>query len=774
MKNPLRKRLLRELRDERGKYLVIFLLLTLTIGFVSGFLVADGSMIQAYDESFETYNIEDGHFLLREPMNTGRAKKVSQLGIDVYELFYQEESLDNQTTLRIYQDREQINKVCIMAGEAPKHTGEIAIDRMYADNNSISIGDTLQSEQHSWKVCGLVALSDYSALFSNNSDTMFDSKNFGVAVVSKEEFQTYKKKDLRACYGWKYQDGIPEDEAQENKKAEDLLKKLASAVSLQEYIPRYQNQAIQFTGDDMGSDRGMMLILLYIMTAIMAFVFGITTENTIARESNVIGTLRASGCTKKELIIHYLTPPMLVSAAAAIVGNMLGYTAFRGVCAGMYYGSYSLPTYVTRWNAEALILTTIIPLLLMAGINFVILADKLMLPPLKFLRRDLKRKKQRRAFPLNKHIPFFLRFRLRVVFQNMGNYIMLFVGILFANLLLLFGLGLPDCLNSYQANIENNLLAKYQYILKMPLDAAGDDFTLANMAKLFTFQLDVETANSSAEKMTAYSLKTIAEESYKSEDIAIYGVRPHSKYIPIEAKDDHVWISSAMAEKYQYQVGDRITLKETYKNTTYTFVIDGIYDYLGGLTVFMDQDSMNALLDLGEGYFSGYLSDERITDIRDEYIDSVIDIQDLTKVSRQLDISMGQMMYLVDGFAVSIFMVLIYLLSKLIIEKNTQAISMTKILGYFNPEINRLYIMPTTILFAIFFLLSIPIDYYSVCKLMRWMMLTEMSGWIPMNLSIWTYVKMCILGALTYAAAAWLEMRRVRRIAMDEALKNIE
>ena len=37
MKNPLRKRLLRELKSEIGKYLVIFLLLIGTIGFVSGF-----------------------------------------------------------------------------------------------------------------------------------------------------------------------------------------------------------------------------------------------------------------------------------------------------------------------------------------------------------------------------------------------------------------------------------------------------------------------------------------------------------------------------------------------------------------------------------------------------------------------------------------------------------------------------------------------------------------------------------------------------------------
>lgn len=43
-----------------------FLFLTATIGFVSGFLVAGSSMITAYNESFEKYNIEDGNFELME------------------------------------------------------------------------------------------------------------------------------------------------------------------------------------------------------------------------------------------------------------------------------------------------------------------------------------------------------------------------------------------------------------------------------------------------------------------------------------------------------------------------------------------------------------------------------------------------------------------------------------------------------------------------------------------------------------------------------------
>ena len=77
MKNPLRKRVLRELREEIGKYLVVFILLVTTIGFVSGFLVADGSMIKAYNESFEKYRIEDGNFRTADEIHLSQRQQIA-------------------------------------------------------------------------------------------------------------------------------------------------------------------------------------------------------------------------------------------------------------------------------------------------------------------------------------------------------------------------------------------------------------------------------------------------------------------------------------------------------------------------------------------------------------------------------------------------------------------------------------------------------------------------------------------------------------------------
>ena len=66
-RNVLKKRFFRELKREFGKYLVIFLFLVGSIGFVSGFLVASNSMLAAYDESFTKYRVEDGNFELSAP-----------------------------------------------------------------------------------------------------------------------------------------------------------------------------------------------------------------------------------------------------------------------------------------------------------------------------------------------------------------------------------------------------------------------------------------------------------------------------------------------------------------------------------------------------------------------------------------------------------------------------------------------------------------------------------------------------------------------------------
>ncbi len=750
MKNPLMKRLPRELKSEAGKYLVIFIFMVIVIGFVSGFMVASGSLVKIYNESFEKYNIEDGNFELYAEADDTALEAIENDGkIRIYENFYIErETKEVDSTLRIYKNREEIDKVCLMKGALPTGKNEIAIDRMYAENNSLDVGDLLTVGDKELTISGFVALSDYSALYASPSDMMFDAIKFGVAVMTEEGFNAMDESGFHYNYSWKY-NNAPADDIEAKKRSGDLLEIISENAIITGYIPMFSNQAIQFVGDDTGKDRMMFTVFLYIIVAILAFIMAITTNNTITKEANVIGALRASGYTRGEIIRHYLAMPMLVILVSALVGNILGYTIFENIAENLYYTNYSIPTYVTNWNADAFVRTTVVPVILMFIINFVILAYKMRLSPLKFIRRDLKTRQKKKTLKLSTKIGIMHRFRLRIIFQNMPNYIMIIFGVFFANIILLLGMGFPQLLDKNQQLISENIICNYQYILKAP----------------------VETENENAEKYCAHSLSTTSDE-LKSESVTIYGLNADSNYIDV-ATETGVFISEAYSQKFKVATGDTVTLKEEFGTTEYSFKVEGIYNNPTTLAVYMDRAFFNETFDNDEDYFNGYLSNEKLDDIDEMYIATTITEDDMNKMARQLNHSLGAIFDLFYWFGIVMFMLIIYLSSKIVIEKNAQSISMTKILGYSNSEISGLYIVSTSIVVVLSFLLTMPLV-NTIMKLVCEIMFMEFSGWIPYDVPISVYMTIIVSGIIAYGIIAFMQFRRVKKIPLDVALKNVE
>lgn len=767
MKNPLCRRIPKELKDDFGKYIVIFLFMVITTGMVSGFLVAGESMKQTYDQSFDKYNVEDGHFALNSEATDDMKKAIEDGGVTLYDMPYYDldmsikksdgktdnTSADGESrTLRIFEVRHEINKMCTMKGSLPDGDDELAIDRMFAENNDIEIGDELEVGGRDYKVCGYVALSDYSTMFQNNNDTMFDATIFGVAVVTGTEFDRLPENGREWSYAWKYNDGMPDDEKEEKKLADDLLKTvytqaMMNGITVDTFIPRYQNQAINFTGEDIGGDTEMMKWFEYIVIVILAFIFAVTISNTLTKEASVIGTLRASGYTKWELLIHYISLPVIVTFVASIVGNILGYTCFKDMGAQLYYDSYSLTKYETIWNADAFVLTTVIPLIIMLVVNLLVVNNKLKLSPLRFLRHDLSRSRRKKAVKLP-HWKFMTRFKTRVILQNIPGYVVMLIGIYFAQVLMMFGLMLNPLLEHYQDDVLDNMLAAHQYVLDS----------------------QVETSVDSAE---TYCVKTLKTTGDIDDEIMVYGIHEDSRYFPKKLKDGDVLVSDGYADKYGLSDGDEIKLKENYGDDTYKFKLTGSVKYPSTLAIFMTEDDFRQTFGLDEGYFTGYFSDEELTDISDHVV-SEITKDDLIKVSRQLKKSMGSMFYIVIAFSLLMFMLLVYLLTKLIVERNTISISMVKILGYDGREIGKLYLSSTTIMVAVVTVIDILLSYVSLKVIYRAMLTEMLSGWLPIYMAPWIFPLMFVLSFACYLVIALMQMKKIKKIPMDEALKNVE
>ncbi len=855
---PLRRRVVRELTGEWTKYLVIALFLLLTIGFVSGMYVANGSMLQSAEEGEERYRLEDGHFELKEEadralltamesgekadlltycrekardaadckleeeaaanfpgaageeenevyqelLETARGEAYEKaeeaakeqykdleerFGLDdpdtaarpvtVYENYYREgsevrehaggDTAATEGTIRVYPLREEIDLPCVMEGTLPTGENEIAIDRMHADNVGLTVGEVLTVDGERYVISGLVANADYSTLFESNTEVMFDAINFDVGLLTQEGFER-----LSAAVHYNYSflytteagNGVVEradGDVQEKSWSDAFTKVLATQAlaadnELEGYLPAYANQAIRFTQDDIGSDKAMGGVLLYVLVAVLAFVFAITIGNTIQKEASVIGTLRALGYTRGELLRHYMAAPILVTLAAAVIGNLLGYTVFKDIVVGMYYNSYSLPSYVTVTSSEALIKTTVVPLILMFLINGFVLHRKLWAEPLRFLRHDLKRSRRRKAMRLSRW-RFLSRFRLRVLFQNLPGYGILFLGILFVMLLLAMAIGMPDTLAYYKSRASELMLSDYQTILTTWKDEGGEM---------------LQTTAKGAEPIGVKRLLLKTKDN--EESLTVYGMTEGSRYVPLpEMAAGEALVSSAYADKYGTEAGDTIELDAQYENASYAFKVIGIREYDGGVAAFLPMDAFRETFDLEEGAFSGFLSEEEITDLPSGYIASVITPEDVTKMADQMDHSMGSYMLYFQYLCAVLAAVLMYLLTKLIIEANENAISMTKILGYQTREIASVYLVATTWAVILEEILGALIGVLLMRYIWRAMML-RMEGWFDFVMEPVGFVKMLAFVFAAYLLVTALDFRRIRRVPMDLALKNAE
>lgn len=720
------------------------------IGGVSGFVVAGDSLIAAYDESFEKYNVEDGNLeFVNEPEDSVLKDIEKANSVTLFGNFYKdEETADFDSTLRIYDERNEIDRLDLLEGEFPSADDEIGIDRLYAYNHKLEVGSELNITGRTLKVCGIVAFTDYSCLYEKPSDMMFDNDGFGVCTMTDKGFESILDDHIHYNYSWKYDDP-PADDTEAQEKAEDMIEDISKRAVMQNFIPAYSNQAIQFAGNDMSGDRTSILVFLYIAMVILAFIFVVTTESTIAKESCVIGTLRASGYTKGEIIRHYMKLPVITLFVGAVAGNILGYTLLEKYMASAYLMSYSLTKYKVIFNADAFILTTAVPIVIMILINFLALARSMSLSPLRFLRRDLSRRKKKKAFRLNTKIPIMVRFRLRIFFQNISGYFVIIFGVLFGYAILFFGQMFGPMLENFKKDVTENMISDYTYVLRMP----------------------VETENDNAEKGAMTSLETPGGK-YKAEEVSIYGISDNSRFVKL-AGNDGVTVSSAYMHKYGLEAGDTITLKEKYGDKEYDMKIAGSFDQPATIAVYMDLDGFNEMFDNDEGYFNIYFSNDKIDDIDEKLIFTKITVDDMTKTSRQLERSMGSLMTVFESFGVIMFVMVIYLLAKLIIEKNTQSISMTKILGYYNNEINSLYIHTTTIVSLAAMAATLPL----VDRLIAWafkIVFMNYSGYFEYSTDPTVMIKCFVIGVISYSLIAFVLNFKVKHIDLAEALKNVE
>ncbi len=723
----LDKRTIRNLKRNIGQYLSIFILLTATIAFGSAFLSVADSIETTLKDNQKASNLEDGNFTLNEKYQFSNEFQIE-------ENYYID--LENNYTIRVYKNRDNINQLSLFDGSLAKKHNEIAVDRVFALSNHIKLNDIIKIENFSFQVVGFISAPDYNSLFKSNNDLMMNTKDFGIGFVTEETFV-----ELENHYNTKYNYSYRAD----TEKIKNYLQ--LHNLRITSITPRESNQAISFLEEDFGTDVPSMKALIYIVVAIIAFVFVIIANNNIEEDAKSIGTLKAMGYKNNEIIFHYMKLPLFITLISAILGNILGYTIFIEPFKDLYYNTFSLPPLNLKLNMDAFILTTVIPILLMIVINYFLLRKKLNLKTIKFLRNDI-RKSKHRNIKLSKTIPFKTRFKLRIFFDNIGAFVILFLGIFLASLLLLFSIGLKPVIEHYEETVEKTTVAEYQYILKEPVDI--DAF-----------------------KLTQYQMETNFDKN--SVVVNFIGLRETNRYFEtLELRDiqDGIVISDSLALKKHIKVGDTLKFKDNNTDKEYEYKVLDIYEYRSSFAVFMKESDLNNLLQLPSNYYNSILSDHKL-DIDNQFIIREISREDVGNVAKQMLISFEGLLGMVVLFGVVIYIVLMYILTKVIIEKYALNISLMKVLGYQSKEIKRLYLRGTAIAVIIILILVMPLDKLTFDFIMDYAM-GKIEGYLEVFIPLKIYITVILIGIVTYFIINKFHIKKIHKIPMENALKDRE
>lgn len=828
MQKILRKRVLRDLKSNCFRYLALGLLIALGMYIVVSLVGAAETVIQGAASMAEQNKLEDGEFSVFVPLTEEQEEKLKVKGITLERMFYLDYLLDDNSTIRVFKNRKEINLIDIEEGKLAENSNEVVIEKRYCEEHNLSVGERIEICGEIFEIVGIGTVPDYDAMFKNMSDSSVDSKQFGLAFVMEEQYKKLKEegasiKTEEYTYAYRLnnqmtdnelkeylsdldfvadevsnpyfqefwdetagkkediQDGIKEladgtDELKEalaalknnngkvmegtdkifkayletayeglseygyhQKLTEDnyqsviygyiantdnavfrrklnsvlgelnMLKEYKNGINeytdgvadsadgtvdlaegvkrlkentdelldeyfnvdinnLTQFISAEDNPRIKASSDDQLINKLVGLVAGIIVMVLFTYVISVFVIHGIEKECSVIGTLYALGAKKKELMVHYLALPVVITLIAGICGTIIGFSKY-GVNVQMQscYTYFSVPELEVIYPAYLIIYGTIMPPIVAAFVNNIVISKRLSQPALKMI---IKEQKNSRISNINLgNMGFVGRFRIRQMIRELRTGFTVIFGMFISLLVLMLGI---DCyVLCRNISVENKADTKFEY--------------------MYTYKYPQKQVPDGGEACYAESL---SREVYGyNPDVTLVGIDDNNPYFDVNTVEgkNKVVVASSTAEKFNLKKGDKLILEDKVNNMDYAFEVEEIVRYSVGLYVFMDIDSMRELFGQEEDYYNVVFSSKEL-DIEDGRLYTVTTKEDISKSSDVFIAKMKPMFIMMISVSAIIFCVVMYLMMKVMIDRASYGISLIRTFGYRTGEIRKLYL----------------------------------------------------------------------------------
>ena len=815
MNKSMWKTTLREIKNSLGRYLAIFAIIGLGVGFFSGLRVTHDAMVEATDGFVKDHAMFDYRLISTLGFTDDDIDELKKTdGIEDAYGAYRADAIvtDNGTeyVASFHSLDDSVNTPSLTYGRMPEKSGEILADgRFYpkdlvgktitlSDNNT---SDTLSCfSRTEFTVVGLA----YSPLYLNYERGNSSVGNGTVSyffLIFPEDFSMPVYTDVYLTVSRK--NHIYTDEYNNHiERIQDSLADALSNISDNRYnlyknlygmeMPTFstyiltRNENIGYTcfENDSKIVLGISVVFPVFFFLVAALVCITTMSRMIEEQRTQIGILKALGYGEMTIMAKY----MIYSGSAAVLGCVSGFFA----------GCYAFPTIIWKvyglmygfcdidfvFSTPLFLISLAVALICSVGTTYISCKTDLFNVSAELIRPKAP-KNGKRVFIEHitfiwKHLPFLHKVSIRNVFRYKGRFIMMLLGISGCMGLLITGFGIRDSISEI-ADAQYTQILVYDEAVNFAETMTPetlDGFKEEHSDIIDVFMPICQTPVDPVDTGSIRSVDLIAlcsEENWKSV-LDLHDKEGNKLPYP---KDGEVILSHNVADVNNVGVGDTITLKDTDYNNI-TLKVSGICDNYFHAYAYISAETYEKGFDRQVPYRSAFVSLKEGVDPHEAAASFMNDHQ-VTNVSVNVDTldMFSQMMQAMDYIVILVLVcaaalafIVLYNLTNINITERVREIATIKVLGFYANETASYVFRENVILTVLGAIAGIPVGIWLHSYVMSNIKLDMVTFDVHINGISYLY---SFLFTFAFAVIVDIVMYfKLARINMAESLKSIE
>jgi len=657
-------------------------------------------------------------------------------------------------TLRLTKAQRKVNGYEVSNGRDLKSDHEILLTSRTADAHGlINEASTIEIAGKTYNVVGQFERPDYMFCLRDTDDTFAVADTFGLALVTDEAFAGIPENNIRSYYSVIYSKQTNEDQ---------FRAALYHQFETSYYLKSQSNARIRTLTDTIDSMEIYASVILPLMILFIVLMTAIVLGRKIRQEQKLIGVLQALGYKKRRLALHYSIFGVIPGLFGSLLGVILALSLKEVIMKVIFYKTEPLPA-VISFAPDKFALAVLFPVAAYFLTVYLTCLWVMKEDVIHMINGNSFKKDKRKMRMANAKLSFKTKFKIRQIFGHWSRSVVVVLGILIGGFVIVFCLACIDSMDAYVSHTVDTIGSfEYEYFLS---DLQIDDMPAT-----------ISESHASSENVVKV-LAASFEAAVKNDTILLMGI-DDDKYINTQLisgnnadlTDGSYYISSMGAINYGVKAGDFLSFIAPASRQEYTVTIAGVVENDSQCVLYTSRARASELMGLPKGSYNVLMSDKKL-DIDEKEISNIMTKQSLADQIDAVIQSMKKMMGIIYLLGAVICVVTVFLMVNMLMTENMASVSMLKILGYHDKEINRIIINVYHALVPVGIVLSL-LAGVAACRMNFEMSVSQYSTYIETTIYPESVIEFILIVVISYTLSLAMLGRKVEKADLVESLKD--